>query len=94
MYLQVFVQISIFGGSKADTFTHLPLYPFTFMFRYTVVGNPFWMAPEMMRGETYNDKVDVFSFGIICCEVKYSEEVFVCGGGWGVGGGDCGEKRI
>ena len=37
--------------------------------RYTVVGNPFWMAPEMMKGHKYDEKVDVFSFGIILCEV-------------------------
>lgn len=37
--------------------------------RYTVVGNPYWMAPEMLRGLTYNEKVDVFSFGITMCEI-------------------------
>ena len=35
----------------------------------TIVGNPYWMAPEMMHGFTYDEKVDVFSFGIIVCEV-------------------------
>ncbi|KAG4079659.1 hypothetical protein HA402_010439 [Bradysia odoriphaga] len=37
--------------------------------RYTVVGNPYWMAPEMMKGNKYNEKVDVFSFGIVLCEI-------------------------
>uniref|UniRef100_A0A2H1VPW9 LIM domain kinase 1 n=1 Tax=Spodoptera frugiperda TaxID=7108 RepID=A0A2H1VPW9_SPOFR len=37
--------------------------------RYTVVGNPYWMAPEMMNGNVYDEKVDVFSFGIILCEI-------------------------
>ena len=37
--------------------------------RYTVVGNPYWMAPEMLRGKKYDEKVDVFSFGIVMCEV-------------------------
>lgn len=37
--------------------------------RYTVVGNPYWMAPEMMKGNKYDEKVDIFSFGIILCEV-------------------------
>lgn len=37
--------------------------------RYTVVGNPYWMAPEMMKGKEYDEKVDLFSFGIILCEV-------------------------
>uniref|UniRef100_A0A8C7AJ57 LIM domain kinase 1 n=1 Tax=Neovison vison TaxID=452646 RepID=A0A8C7AJ57_NEOVI len=37
--------------------------------RYTVVGNPYWMAPEMINGRSYDEKVDVFSFGIVLCEV-------------------------
>ncbi|XP_076836326.1 LIM domain kinase 1 [Brachyhypopomus gauderio] len=37
--------------------------------RYTVVGNPYWMAPEMIRGISYDERVDIFSFGIILCEV-------------------------
>lgn len=37
--------------------------------RMTVVGSPYWMAPEMMRGEVYDERVDVFSFGIVLCEV-------------------------
>lgn len=38
--------------------------------RYTVVGNPYWMAPEMMKGNKYDEKVDIFSFGIVLCEVS------------------------
>nr|BAB17233.1 LIM-kinase1 [Drosophila melanogaster] len=37
--------------------------------RYTVVGNPYWMAPEMMKGLKYDEKLDVFSFGIMLCEI-------------------------
>lgn len=37
--------------------------------RYTVVGNPYWMAPEMMTHKKYDERVDIFSFGIILCEI-------------------------
>ncbi|XP_015927696.1 LIM domain kinase 1 isoform X2 [Parasteatoda tepidariorum] len=37
--------------------------------RYTVVGNPYWMAPEMMSHKKYDERVDIFSFGIILCEI-------------------------
>ncbi|CAF94529.1 unnamed protein product, partial [Tetraodon nigroviridis] len=37
--------------------------------RYTVVGNPYWMAPEMINGKVYDEKVDIFSFGIVLCEI-------------------------
>lgn len=38
--------------------------------RYTVVGSPYWMAPEMLKGKSYDEKVDLFSYGIIVCEVS------------------------
>ncbi|XP_061488748.1 dual specificity testis-specific protein kinase 2 isoform X2 [Rhineura floridana] len=34
-----------------------------------VVGSPYWMAPEVLRDEPYNEKADVFSYGIILCEI-------------------------
>ncbi|XP_010737786.3 LIM domain kinase 1 [Larimichthys crocea] len=37
--------------------------------RYTVVGNPYWMAPEMIQGKSYDERVDIFSFGIMICEI-------------------------
>ncbi|XP_059364853.1 dual specificity testis-specific protein kinase 2-like isoform X2 [Carassius carassius] len=37
--------------------------------KLAVVGSPYWMAPEVLRGEHYNEKVDVFAYGIILCEI-------------------------
>ncbi|CAD8088086.1 unnamed protein product [Paramecium sonneborni] len=33
------------------------------------IGTPHWMAPEIMRGETYQEKADVYSFGMILWEI-------------------------
>ncbi|KAI4810319.1 hypothetical protein KUCAC02_019158, partial [Chaenocephalus aceratus] len=37
--------------------------------KLSVVGSPFWMAPEVLRDEPYNEKADVFSYGIVLCEM-------------------------
>lgn len=29
------------------------------------VGTPHWMAPEILRGEKYDEAADVYSFGMI-----------------------------
>eukprot|EP01133_Synstelium_polycarpum_P011935 gene11935-13910_t len=37
------------------------------------IGSPIWMAPELLVGEDYTEKVDVYAFGIILWELGTGE---------------------
>jgi serine/threonine-protein kinase 24/25/MST4 len=55
------VKLADFGatGQLTDTFTKCN----------SVVGSPYWMAPEIPLGSPYNGKADVWSLGITCFEL-------------------------
>jgi len=33
------------------------------------IGTPHWMAPEVLRGEVYDEKADIYSYGMILWEI-------------------------
>ena len=45
-------------------------------FAKTLVGTPIYMAPEILRGEEYNKKVDIWSLGCIIYELCTSNYYF------------------
>lgn len=41
-----------------------------------IYGTPEWMAPEVMQGEHYDEKIDVYSFGVMLTELLTRQKPF------------------
>ncbi|KAG1169240.1 hypothetical protein G6F70_008627 [Rhizopus microsporus] len=45
--------------------------------RNSIVGTPYWMAPELIRGQYYDHKVDIWSLGVLIIEMAQNSPPYV-----------------
>ena len=45
--------------------------------RKSIVGTPYWMAPELIKGHSYSYKVDIWSLGVLCRELADGDPPYI-----------------
>jgi len=67
------ILLSVDGEIKLADFGSAVQLTFDRNKRTTLAGTPYYMSPEIIRGEEYDEKIDVWSLGIMVYEMTYGE---------------------
>lgn len=72
-------KVADFGESKRyvkhvrrNTMMHYP----SNQMNHTMVGTPYWLAPEILREEPYDTKIDCYAFGMVLVELETRKDPY------------------
>jgi len=71
------VLLNVKGEVKITDFGYAAMLTETKKNRNTVVGTPYWMAPEVITGDDYTSSVDIWSLGIMTMELADGEPPYI-----------------
>ncbi|SPO23963.1 related to Serine/threonine kinase [Ustilago trichophora] len=63
------VMVSSSGVCKLSDFTHAGELSAGVTSRHSVIGTPYWMAPEVIKADSYDMRCDVWSLGVVLWEM-------------------------
>ncbi|ORY98025.1 kinase-like domain-containing protein [Syncephalastrum racemosum] len=71
------VMLNARGEVKLSDFSHCAQLTKQQPKRSSVIGTPYWMAPEVIKGQEYDAKVDIWSLGVLMVEMMQGEPPYV-----------------
>lgn len=71
------VLINMRGEIKLTDFSHCAQLSKAQPKRNSVIGTPYWMAPEVIKGQEYDAKADIWSLGVLMLEMAQGDPPYV-----------------
>ncbi|KAG2229654.1 kinase-like domain-containing protein [Thamnidium elegans] len=71
------ILLNMRGEIKLADFGHCAQLSKTQPERNSIVGTPYWMAPEVIKGLKYTSKVDIWSLGVVLLEMAEGDPPYV-----------------
>lgn len=71
------ILLNLRGEVKLADFGHCAQLTPTQPQRNSVVGTPYWMSPEVIKGQNYDSKADIWSLGVVLLEMAEGDPPYV-----------------
>ncbi|KAG1472911.1 hypothetical protein G6F56_001263 [Rhizopus delemar] len=71
------ILLNLRGEVKLADFRHCAQLTANRPHRNSIVGTPYWMAPEVIKGQDYGTQVDIWSLGVVLLEMAQGDPPYV-----------------